>query len=290
MSHCPVFCYKSKRFHFALTSSDPFLYLSLYFLFARQSSLFCLHLIRPLASWNSTTLGMGAVDHFATDKRISPGFNKWSYSAQQKGLWLILKLRFTCKRYVQLIASVYALRYSGLRDLGYLVFVVDEPCFTGRNSSGYLVENNKTWPRGLKAFGDYLHARWENDDIRCTIKTLLTRDKKNWHLLNTRRTANWKCQTLSVTTQQNLMVLIRHNGWDKDSFYWFSNVSTINAFLSWICFVETKLTWTILKLWGYVAKAVEKGEVCVICTGIALMTRWVLESEFFIIAIFLAIN
>ena len=50
---------------------------------------------------------------------------------------------------------------SGLRDLGYTVFVVDEPCFVGRNKNGSLIENTTTWPRGLKAFGDYLHARRE---------------------------------------------------------------------------------------------------------------------------------
>jgi alpha-galactosidase len=54
---------------------------------------------------------------------------------------------------------VDALVEKGLVASGYTVFVVDEPCFTGRDASGDLITNNKTWPHGFKAFGDYLHAR-----------------------------------------------------------------------------------------------------------------------------------
>ena len=39
------------------------------------------------------------------------------------------------------------------RQLNYTFFVIDEPCFTGRDGSGALMENKTTWPHGLKAFG-----------------------------------------------------------------------------------------------------------------------------------------
>eukprot|EP01060_Flectonema_neradi_P008188 TRINITY_DN15853_c0_g1_i1.p1 TRINITY_DN15853_c0_g1~~TRINITY_DN15853_c0_g1_i1.p1 ORF type:complete len:525 (+),score=100.36 TRINITY_DN15853_c0_g1_i1:57-1631(+) len=48
---------------------------------------------------------------------------------------------------------------AGLVDAGYRVFIVDEPCFIGRDSTGQLVQNSTTWPNGLKAFSTYLKDR-----------------------------------------------------------------------------------------------------------------------------------
>ena len=42
---------------------------------------------------------------------------------------------------------------------GYTVFVVDEPCFAGRDSKGELQPNSTTWPHGFKAFGQFLFER-----------------------------------------------------------------------------------------------------------------------------------
>ena len=39
------------------------------------------------------------------------------------------------------------------------MFVVDEPCFAGRDAHGELMANTTTWPSGFKAFGDYLKGR-----------------------------------------------------------------------------------------------------------------------------------
>ena len=40
------------------------------------------------------------------------------------------------------------------------VFIVDEPCFLGRNArTGELIENVTAWPTGLAKFSDYLEAR-----------------------------------------------------------------------------------------------------------------------------------
>jgi len=48
---------------------------------------------------------------------------------------------------------------AGLPALGYKYFIVDEPCFTGRDAAtGELLENRTTWPGGLKAFGAELRA------------------------------------------------------------------------------------------------------------------------------------
>eukprot|EP00051_Salpingoeca_urceolata_P029130 m.6401 g.6401 ORF g.6401 m.6401 type:complete len:868 (-) comp2629_c0_seq1:146-2749(-) len=53
-----------------------------------------------------------------------------------------------------------ALVDTGLRDVGYSVFVVDEPCFLGRHSDGTLMENTTAWPQGgLKEFAKFLRAR-----------------------------------------------------------------------------------------------------------------------------------
>jgi alpha-galactosidase len=54
---------------------------------------------------------------------------------------------------------VDAIVSSGLRDAGYRVFIVDEPCFLGRDTNGNLVTNHTSWPSGFAAFGDYLHTR-----------------------------------------------------------------------------------------------------------------------------------
>jgi hypothetical protein len=47
----------------------------------------------------------------------------------------------TSRRYMQ------GLIKSGLSKLNYTYFVVDEPCFTGRDADGVLLENKKTWPK-----------------------------------------------------------------------------------------------------------------------------------------------
>ena len=47
---------------------------------------------------------------------------------------------------------------SGLNKKGYKYFIVDEPCFTGRDADGTLKENRTTWPNGLKAFGADLRS------------------------------------------------------------------------------------------------------------------------------------
>jgi alpha-galactosidase len=47
---------------------------------------------------------------------------------------------------------------AGLNKLGYEYFIVDEPCFVGRNADGTLIENKTTWPNGLKAFASELNA------------------------------------------------------------------------------------------------------------------------------------
>jgi|EP01047_Picozoa_sp_COSAG01_P023516 alpha-galactosidase len=56
-------------------------------------------------------------------------------------------------------AQADAMVEKGLAAKGYNVFIVDEPCFAGRNAVGELQPNTTTWPSGFKAFGDYLRAR-----------------------------------------------------------------------------------------------------------------------------------
>ena len=46
----------------------------------------------------------------------------------------------TARRYMQ------GLIKHGLNKLNYTYFVVDEPCFTGRDENGVLMENKTTWP------------------------------------------------------------------------------------------------------------------------------------------------
>eukprot|EP00756_Hemistasia_phaeocysticola_P058580 Hpha_TRINITY_DN35220_c0_g1::TRINITY_DN35220_c0_g1_i1::g.145185::m.145185/K07407/E3.2.1.22B, galA, rafA; alpha-galactosidase len=49
---------------------------------------------------------------------------------------------------------------KGLASAGYSVFIVDEPCFVGREEgSGALLENKTAWPRGLAWFAGYLKER-----------------------------------------------------------------------------------------------------------------------------------
>jgi alpha-galactosidase len=48
---------------------------------------------------------------------------------------------------------------KGLVAAGYNVFIVDEPCFAGRDASGELIANSTTWPSGFAAFGKYLADR-----------------------------------------------------------------------------------------------------------------------------------
>ena len=42
---------------------------------------------------------------------------------------------------------------KGLVAAGYTVFIVDEPCFAGRDASGALLPNTTTWPNGFAPFG-----------------------------------------------------------------------------------------------------------------------------------------
>ena len=58
----------------------------------------------------------------------------------------------TSRRYMQ------GLIKAGLNKLNYTYFVVDEPCFAGREADGTLIENKTTWPNGLKAFGEELRS------------------------------------------------------------------------------------------------------------------------------------
>ena len=46
----------------------------------------------------------------------------------------------TSRRYMNGIVS------AGLNKLNYTYFIVDEPCFIGRDASGALLENKTTWP------------------------------------------------------------------------------------------------------------------------------------------------
>jgi alpha-galactosidase len=56
-------------------------------------------------------------------------------------------------------AQADAMVEKGLVAAGYNVFVVDEPCFAGRDASGILLANKTTWPSGFAAFGKYLADR-----------------------------------------------------------------------------------------------------------------------------------
>lgn len=57
-------------------------------------------------------------------------------------------------------AQVEALSSKGLVNAGYTVFIVDEPCFAGRdNATGALVPNSTTWPNGFKPFAAYLKSK-----------------------------------------------------------------------------------------------------------------------------------
>lgn len=56
-------------------------------------------------------------------------------------------------------AQADAMVATGLVAKGYTVFVVDEPCFAGRDTNGELIANSTRWPSGFKAFGEYLTAR-----------------------------------------------------------------------------------------------------------------------------------
>eukprot|EP00041_Stephanoeca_diplocostata_P003081 m.31727 g.31727 ORF g.31727 m.31727 type:complete len:382 (-) comp14025_c0_seq3:1217-2362(-) len=47
---------------------------------------------------------------------------------------------------------------AGLNKLNYTYFIIDEPCFVGRDANGTLLENRTTWPNGLKSFGAELRS------------------------------------------------------------------------------------------------------------------------------------
>eukprot|EP01047_Picozoa_sp_COSAG01_P091230 COSAG01_NODE_22880_length_837_cov_1.012195_1_plen_87_part_00 len=55
--------------------------------------------------------------------------------------------------------SMQGILQWGLHKLNYTYFIVDEPCFAGRDADGVLIENKTTWPHGLKAFGQELRSR-----------------------------------------------------------------------------------------------------------------------------------
>ena len=48
---------------------------------------------------------------------------------------------------------------SGMKDAGYEYLMVDEPGFRTRDKDGNLVPDPKKYPGGMKALGDYLHAK-----------------------------------------------------------------------------------------------------------------------------------
>ena len=70
------------------------------------------------------------------------GFSTWNaYPAAGIG-------EATCRRYLGALVA------HGLPALNYSYFVVDEPCFAGRDAAtGALLENRTAWPGGLTAFG-----------------------------------------------------------------------------------------------------------------------------------------
>eukprot|EP00937_MAST-01D_sp_MAST-1D-sp2_P004890 g4890.t1 len=107
------------------------------------------------------TTGLAAFDHQALEREVatrtlalSPpaltpprGFSTWN-AYPTIGI-----PEATCYRYLD------ALVKHGLPSLNYTYFIVDEPCFAGRDPvTGELVENKTTWPNGLKAFGAALRA------------------------------------------------------------------------------------------------------------------------------------
>eukprot|EP00729_Bicosta_minor_P024184 gene24184-14456_t len=56
-------------------------------------------------------------------------------------------------------ATCYSYMNSiGLHLKNYTYFIVDEPCFAGRDADGNLIENKTTWPTGLKKFGEALRS------------------------------------------------------------------------------------------------------------------------------------
>lgn len=57
-----------------------------------------------------------------------------------------------------LLQTARAMVDYGLRDLGYDTVLLDDCWQLGRNSSGYMVENPKTFPRGMKFIADQLHG------------------------------------------------------------------------------------------------------------------------------------
>ena len=57
-----------------------------------------------------------------------------------------------------LLQTAHTMVDYGLRDLGYDTVVLDDCWQLGRNSSGYMVENPKTFPRGMKYIADQLHG------------------------------------------------------------------------------------------------------------------------------------
>ena len=51
------------------------------------------------------------------------------------------------KRWI--VAQAQGLLDSGLAAAGYRVFIVDEPCFAGRDAASVLIENKTKWPAVL---------------------------------------------------------------------------------------------------------------------------------------------
>ncbi|KKL76495.1 hypothetical protein LCGC14_2044300, partial [marine sediment metagenome] len=48
---------------------------------------------------------------------------------------------------------------SGMRDAGYQYIMLDEPGFRERDKDGNFIPDSKKYPSGLKALGDYIHAK-----------------------------------------------------------------------------------------------------------------------------------
>jgi len=67
---------------------------------------------------------------------------------------------FGCNVNEKLIHQIAdAMVSTGMRDAGYKYLVLDDCWMGGRNASGELQANHKRFPSGMKAMGEYLHAR-----------------------------------------------------------------------------------------------------------------------------------
>lgn len=85
------------------------------------------------------------------------GYSTWQWATGSH--WGTKQGQYTSVNESTCRAQADAMVEKGLVAAGYTVFVVDEPCFAGRDSSGALVANKTTWPSGFAAFGKYLSDR-----------------------------------------------------------------------------------------------------------------------------------